>query len=501
MNFPFKNSIIVSCQAEENEPLHGSEMMKKMANAAVEGGARGLRVNTPEDIKAVKQVSALPIIGIQKDRDNSYEAFITVTKEQVDELVKAGADIVAIDSTRVSRPISLEELYSYVRAEYPEIMIMADISDVEDVRRIVDLKPDLISTTLSGYTSYTLQRQKPDFELIKETKKITDIPIIAEGNYTSPELVRKALLFGAYAVVVGGAITRPQQITQRFREKIKDFEGREIKAIGVDIGGTRTRVGVIDQYGQLLDSQEAQNKSNPEKIITEMLDSVSSFMTDDIACIGVASAGRICSESGEVLYASDNLKNWKGLNFKKIIHDRFGIIPAVNNDSNMAAYCQWFFSGLKDVAYITVGTGIGAGIIIDNRLVNGITGSGGEIGHLIYPGNDLKCTCGKTGCVETLLNGRKLLEIESKSGSEHQEALTDYHSHFAWLIDTVKNTVDFEKIYLGGVLPEYGVSYLEGIRNRFEAINLRNTGDIIEFSTTGKYSGVVGAAIYSLFEK
>jgi len=497
----FKNSIIVSCQAEENEPLHGSGIMQKMAIAAVEGGASGLRVNTPEDIKAVKQVSDLPIIGLQKDRDDSYEAFITVTEEQIDSLVKAGADIVAIDSTRVSRPVSLEKLYAYVRNNYTSIKVVADISDIEDVKEIIDLKPDFISTTLSGYTPYTLGRPKPDFELIREIKKTTDIPIIAEGNYTSPEMIRRALLLGAYSVVVGGAITRPQQITKRFKEKISDLEHKDIKAIGVDMGGTRTRVGMVNQYGDLIELKEIKNRESSDEKISDMIEMVSSFFSDEVSTVGIASAGRIDEISGEVLYASENLKNWQGLNFKNIIEEKFDLIPSVNNDSNMAAYCQWFFSGMKDIVYITVGTGIGSGIVVNGRLINGITGSGGEIGHLIYPGNDNICTCGKKGCIETILKGNVLLEIENKSGKEKKEAFNNYVNCFAWLLDTLKNTVDFEKVYLGGVIPEYGRVYLEGIRAAFESMNLRNSGDIIEFSTVGKNAGVIGAAIYSLFEK
>lgn len=497
----FKNSIIVSCQAEENEPLHGSEVMQKMAIAAVEGGASGLRVNTPEDIRAIKQVSDLPIIGLQKDRDDSYEAFITVTEEQVDSLVKAGADIIAIDCTRVSRPISLKKMYAYIRKNHGDIKIVADISDIGDVKEIIGLKPDFISTTLSGYTPYTLGRPKPDFDLIREIKKITDIPIIAEGNYVSPEMIRKALLLGAYSVVVGGAITRPQQITKRFKDRIADLEHRDIQAIGVAIDGTRTRVGITDQYGHLIDFMEKKNRESSDEMITDILEMVSSFFSDEISAIGIATAGRIDEASGEVLYASENLKNWQGLNFKEIIGEKFGVIPSVNNDSNMAAYCQWFFSGLKDIVYITVGTGIGSGIIVNGRLINGITGSGGEIGHLIYPGNDNICTCGKRGCIETVLKESVLLEIANKSGKEKREAFEDYVNCFAWVLDSLKNTVDFERIYLGGAITKYGEGYLEGIREAFERINLRNSGDIIEFSTVGKNAGVIGAAVYSLFEK
>src|SRR6056297_1211100 len=154
----FKNSLIVSCQAEEGEPLHGPQHMQRMALAAVQSGAKGIRANSAVDVKAIKKVVDVPIIGLIKDRNPDYEAFITTTPEQVQALVEAGADLVALDSTRVSRPISLEELYRYIKENHPQIGIVADVADIEDANAVVPLKPNFISTTLSGYTSYSEHR-------------------------------------------------------------------------------------------------------------------------------------------------------------------------------------------------------------------------------------------------------------------------------------------------------------------------------------------------------
>src|SRR6056297_3318729 len=125
----FKNSLIVSCQAEEGEPLHGSQHMQRMALAAVQSGAKGIRANSAVDVQAIKKVVDVPIIGLIKDRNPEYAAFITTTPQQVQALVEAGANLVAIDSTRVSRPITLKKLYGYMKKHYPTIGIVADVAD------------------------------------------------------------------------------------------------------------------------------------------------------------------------------------------------------------------------------------------------------------------------------------------------------------------------------------------------------------------------------------
>src|SRR6056297_567399 len=137
----FKNSLIVSCQAEEGEPLHGPQHMQRMALAAVQSGAKGIRANSAVDVKAIKKVVDVPIIGLIKDRNPAYEAFITTTLEQVQALVEAGADLVAIDSTRVSRPVALREFYQSIKEQYPQIDIVADVADIKDAQAIIPLKP------------------------------------------------------------------------------------------------------------------------------------------------------------------------------------------------------------------------------------------------------------------------------------------------------------------------------------------------------------------------
>jgi N-acylglucosamine-6-phosphate 2-epimerase len=221
-----KGRLVVSCQALDNEPLHSSFIMGKMALAAKEGGASGIRANTKEDIIAIKEEVSLPVIGIVKRDYEDSEIYITPTKREIDELIESGCEMIALDATMRKRPgnLSLAELVSYAREKGPTVELMADIASIEDAINAEKLGFDCVGTTLLGYTKESSGR-KPydnDFSFLKDVLKEVSIPVIAEGSIISPEMLKRALELGAYAVVVGGAITRPQQITARFAAQISE---------------------------------------------------------------------------------------------------------------------------------------------------------------------------------------------------------------------------------------------------------------------------------------
>lgn len=211
-----KGKLIVSCQALPDEPLHSSYIMGRMAYAALEGGASGIRANTVSDIHEIKQNVSLPIIGIIKRVYGDNPVFITPTMKEIDELVAEGVDIIALDGTKRERPDgnTLENLMKEAKAKYPNQLFMADISCVEEAITCEKVGFDIVGTTLVGYTEYT-KGNDPLTELEKVIKAV-NIPVIGEGNLDTPAKAKKALDLGAYAIVVGGAITRPQQITRKF---------------------------------------------------------------------------------------------------------------------------------------------------------------------------------------------------------------------------------------------------------------------------------------------
>lgn len=217
-----KGGMIVSCQALEDEPLHSSTIMMRMAKAAEMGGAVGIRANTPQDCMEIKENVKLTLIAIYKKVYGNSNVYITPTIEEVRSLLPVNAEIIAVDATKRPRPDgkTLEEFFKEIRKIYSGL-IMADISNFEEAVEAERIGFDIVSTTLSGYTEYTLDRPKPDIELIEKLKQNINIPIIAEGNVETPELAAKCLEIGAFAVVAGGAITRPQLITKRFVDSVR----------------------------------------------------------------------------------------------------------------------------------------------------------------------------------------------------------------------------------------------------------------------------------------
>lgn len=211
--------LIVSCQALENEPLFGAEIMGKMALAAKEGGARAIRANTVVDIMEIKKVTGLPVVGLIKRDYPDSEIYITPTLREVKELVETKCEVIALDATNRSRPNgeSLKTLVQYIH-ENSDALVMGDIATEEDAYYAVECGVDMVSTTLSGYTADSPKMEGPDFALVEKLVQTVKVPVIAEGRITTPEQAAKMIRLGAHAVVVGGAITRPQLITKRFTE-------------------------------------------------------------------------------------------------------------------------------------------------------------------------------------------------------------------------------------------------------------------------------------------
>ena len=215
--------LIVSCQAEADEPLHGAKIMSAMARAAYAGGAKGIRANSPQDIHEIRKSVDLPIIGIYKVDMPGYTVRITPTIEAALQVAEAGADIIAIDATFRPHPddMSLDERIGLIH-ELTLCPVMADISVYEEGIAARDAGADLIATTLSGYTGNAPTPAPPDLALLQSLIKAIDIPVVAEGRISTPEQAFQALALGAFAVVVGSAITRPQWITAQFVRRMMD---------------------------------------------------------------------------------------------------------------------------------------------------------------------------------------------------------------------------------------------------------------------------------------
>lgn len=220
-----KGGIIISCQALPEEPLHSSFIMSKMAKAAKEAGAVGIRANSIIDIQAIQDEVQLPMIGIIKQKYEHSEVFITPTLKEIRAVCATGVEVVAIDATLRQRPdeMELSEIVTQIKKDYPNTLLMADTSSLEDIQHAIEIGFDIVGTTLYGYTTETngLNISDNDFSYLKKVLDIATVPVIAEGKIDTPEKANRVLELGCVSVVVGGAITRPKEIAERFVNAVK----------------------------------------------------------------------------------------------------------------------------------------------------------------------------------------------------------------------------------------------------------------------------------------
>lgn len=213
--------LVVSCQALPDEPLYGADFMARMAVAAVQGGAVAIRANTPVDIRAIRHAVDVPIIGLYKVDIPDYPVYITPTLEHARQVADAGADVIAIDATARPHPHP-GGLADFIDAIHSATgcLVLADIATYEEGLAAEAAGADLVSTTMSGYTADSPQQAGPDLTLVAALATSLKVPLLAEGRFKLPDEVNEALALGATAVVVGGAITRPQQITRWFVDSL-----------------------------------------------------------------------------------------------------------------------------------------------------------------------------------------------------------------------------------------------------------------------------------------
>jgi len=211
-----RGGLIVSCQAVAGEPFFQPESMARFAQSAELGGAAGIRAKGP-DIRAIKQLCGLPLIGIDKVYLEGYEVYITPRFEDAQRVAEAGADIIALDCTSRPHPegVKMPDLVARIKGEL-KLPVMADIATVEEAIAAARAGADLIATTLSGYTEYSPPRDTPDFDLLEAVIRAVEAPVVAEGHILTLAEARACFALGVHAIVVGTAITRPIALTERF---------------------------------------------------------------------------------------------------------------------------------------------------------------------------------------------------------------------------------------------------------------------------------------------
>ncbi|GGR82391.1 putative N-acetylmannosamine-6-phosphate 2-epimerase [Deinococcus sedimenti] len=212
-----RGALIVSVQADDGSPLRDTGIIAAMSRAALLGGAGGLRLRSPEDIRTVRALTDVPIIGLTKQAQPGSPVYITATPQEVRAVARAGAEVVAFDGTDLPRPFPVADLIAEAHA--CGALAMADISTLAEAQAAYAAGADIVGTTMSGYTPHSPQQAGPDFTLMRELAG-AGLPFIAEGRLNTPELAAHALATGAHAVVVGSAITRPDHVTRWFAQAL-----------------------------------------------------------------------------------------------------------------------------------------------------------------------------------------------------------------------------------------------------------------------------------------
>lgn len=214
----WRGGLIVSCQAAPNSPLAKPEIIAAFAETAEQNGAVGVRIDSPENIRVVKERVKIPVLGIYKIVTNSSNVYITPTFDAAYQISKSGADILALDATFRLRPNdeTLEEIVMKIRRELKNPVAGDVATFTEGLKAAEEIGFDAIITTLSGYTEETKHITKPDFDLVENLAKRLSVPVICEGRIRTTEDVRRAFDCGAFAVVIGNAITGIDHLVQKF---------------------------------------------------------------------------------------------------------------------------------------------------------------------------------------------------------------------------------------------------------------------------------------------
>jgi glucokinase-like ROK family protein len=528
MNLPevcrkLEGKLIASCQASRGDAFRDSLLIARLAQAALTGGAAAIRADGPEDIRAIRAITNAPIIGIQKAMQADGRVLITPSLEGARELVEAGANMVAVDASERGQRFDAFTRIRQIQREL-QVSVLADISTLEEALAAADAGAVLVLSTLRGYTDATLHVKRFEPHFIEELCRTCPVPVVAEGRIHSPEEARQAISAGAYAVVVGTAITRPSELARQFVAAIEGQFGlnNENKTVvGIDLGGTQTKFGLVSRSGKLLlDSRTPTPASSGRAGLLDHLKRVAAEIVNwsqrsghSPSALGVATAGWVNADTGTVAYATDNLPGWTGTPIADELSASVGIPVSVENDANALAVAEKHFGagrGLDHFVCITLGTGVGGGCYIGGVLNRGAHFFANALGHVVIQPDGLACTCGQRGCLEVYSNAAALLryagarfatakEVIQAANSGDPQAASGIHELARYLAlgcSSIVQLLDPEAIILAGGLAQNNAILLSALTQELRPLipAWQERRLQIVASPLGYSGGVLGAA-------
>ncbi|HWT64991.1 MAG TPA: ROK family protein, partial [Terracidiphilus sp.] len=442
----------------------------------------------------------------------------------------AGASIIALDCTSRMWPYG-EPWQQIIRQIHDELRlpVMADIATLEEAEAAAAAGADCIGTTLNGYTEDTRGNDSFSWNLLARLTNHLRVPILAEGHISTPTEARRAVDGGAWCVIVGSAITRPGVIARNFAHALSR-PALTAPAIGVDIGGTSIKAALVAPDGTVSFTEQVPTDAAKGRVaiasgLVEVIARViGATATDKIkpAGIGIATAGAVDERDGSIFAATDNLPGWAGFQLRAFAQERFKLPVYVVNDAQAAVLSEQHFglgSGLSDFVAITIGTGIGGGIVSGGKLLRGQHGFAGSIGHTVIHTGGRPCNCGRNGCLESYVSTAALLrsyrehggvldgetdaalalrinELARKGDPAAVAAYATLSDDLAEGVANIFNLLDPEAVLLSGGLIEGYESFVADVQNHVKArLHFGNKRlPIIRAAQAGRFAGVQGAA-------
>jgi N-acetylmannosamine-6-phosphate 2-epimerase/N-acetylmannosamine kinase len=522
IDLKLRGRLIVSCQASANDPMRDSAIIARFARAAELGGAAAIRAEGVADTKAVRAAVKLPILGIRKAVQPDGSILITPSFEDAAALVEAGADMIALDCTVRGQGTGALDRLKRVREEL-RVPVCADIATVEEAVAAAQAGADFVLSTLRGYTKETADVRAFDQQFIADLVRTVQVPVIAEGRIHNPAQARAAVQAGAIAVVVGTAISRPRDITRSFVKAIEktwaEVHGNSM-FVGIDMGGTNTKFGLVSQNGVLLFQDTTPTPAGGGRgILLEHLKR-SAFgaieraqrLGHSVRAVGIATAGWVDTQTGTVAYATENLPGWMGTEIRRELAAALKLPIGVENDANALALAEKCFGGardLQDFVCITLGTGVGGGCYIGGRLNRGAHYFANAIGHMTLVPEGVACNCGNRGCLEVYTNAealtryagahtcaRDVIEAANAGEAGAVQAIHTLAGYLAQGCASIIQLLDPEAIFVsGGVAQDNPILFAtltERLKQLVPTWALRRL--LVAPSRTGYHGGVLGAA-------